>query len=386
MVTAYRIILIHHDCYQCAQALEAAVTRAIGDFPDISNLLKFSSEFADERIPQVVAYLASASGKSNPVVNDLIDTALDRGVAILPILPSASRDRPGEVSQQIPESIAHLNAAFWEGDGTQAVTSLLEMLGLIEKERKIFISYRRSETNALAIQLHTELVRRRFDVFLDRFTVEPGADFQRRLDQDLGDKAFVLLLESSGLRDSQWVQHEIAYAHSRRIEMLALTLPNTASSELVPSIDNAFRRCLDTSELSDIGTLSPSGLAEVLDKIELGHAHALRRRREQILGSVTAKLQATGCTCSPADDWCVMAHSPGGKSGLFWVTPRYPDPRDFHSLSRQHDRVKSAAELDDLQGAVVHDAGQLAADHQRLLDWLCGISGNRLATIATCVM
>ena len=381
MVTAYRIVLIHEGRHASAQALETAVHHAVSDFRDISELLDFSSTLSDEPTPQVVAYLASASGKSSRVVNDVIDAALDRDVSILPI---ASPDGPGDISWQLPDRIAHLNAASWAGDGTQVATSLLEMLGLVEKERKIFISYRRSETSALAVQLHTELVQRRFDVFLDRFAVEPGVDFQRRLDEDLGDKAFVLLLESPKLRQSRWVRHEIVYAHSRRIEILALTLPGTASSELVPTIDDAFRLRLDPSDLSDDGTLSPDGLALVLDKIELGHARALRRRREQILGSVTEKLQAAGCTCSPADDWCVMAHGPSGRSGLFWVTPRRPEPRDFHSLSRHHDRVKSDSGLDCLHSSVVHDAGRLAADHQNLLDWLSGISGRALATVATC--
>ena len=231
MVTMYRIVIIHEGCHASAKALETAVNRALSDFPDISNLLEFSSALTDERTPQVVAYLASVSGKSSPIVNGIIDTALDRDVSILPI---GNLDRPGEIGWQLPARIAHLNVAFWEGDGAQVATSLLEMLGLVEKERKIFISYRRSETSALAVQLHTELVQRRFDVFLDRFAVEPGVDFQRRLDEDLGDKAFVLLLESPELRDSRWVRHEIAYAHSRRIEILALTLPGTASSELGP--------------------------------------------------------------------------------------------------------------------------------------------------------
>ena len=304
---AYRIVLIHEGRHASAQALETAVHHAVSDFRDISELLEFSSTLSDEPTPQVVAYLASVSGKSSRVVNEVIDAALDRDVSILPI---ASPDGPGDITWQLPDRIAHLNAASWAGDGTQVVTSLLEMLGLVEKERKIFISYRRSETSALAVQLHTELVQRRFDVFLDRFAVEPGVDFQRRLDEDLGDKAFVLLLESPELRQSRWVRHEILYAHSRRIEILALTLPGTASSELVPTIDDAFRLRLDPSDLSDDGTLSLDGLALVLDKIELGHARALRRRREQILGSVTEKLQAAGCTCSPADDWCVVAHGP----------------------------------------------------------------------------
>ena len=381
MVKAYRIVLIHEGRHASAQALETAVHHAVSDFRDISELLEFSSTLSDEPTPQVVAYLASASGKSSRAVNEVIDAALDRDVSILPI---ASRDGPGDITWQLPARIAHLNAASWVGDGTQVATMLLEMLGLVEKERKIFISYRRSETSALAVQLHTALVQRRFDVFLDRFAVEPGVDFQRRLEEDLGDKAFVLVLESPELRDSRWVRHEIAYAHSRRIEFLALTLPGTDRSELVPAIDDAFRLRLSASHVSEEGSLSSDGLALVLDEIELGHARALRRRREQILGSVRKKLQDDGCTCSPADDWCVVAHEPSGRSGLFWVTPRRPEPTDFHSLSHHHDRVKIDSGLDCLHSSVVHEAGRLAEDHQNLLDWLSRISGRGLATVATC--
>ena len=136
-MTAYRIVLIHAGRHASAQALETAVAHALSDFPDISNLLEFSSTLSDEPTPQVVAYLASASGKSSRVVNDVIDAALDRDVSILPI---ASPHGPADVSRQLPDRIAHLNAAFWAGDGTQAATMLLEMLGLVEKERKIFIS------------------------------------------------------------------------------------------------------------------------------------------------------------------------------------------------------------------------------------------------------
>ena len=380
-MTAYRIVFIHEERHASAQALESAVTAALSDFPDVSKLLEFSSSLSDDRTPQVVAYLASATGKASRAVNDVIHAALVGAVSILPVV---GPDRPADVSGQLPDRIAHLNAAIWEGDGAGVATLLLEMLGLVERERKIFISYRRSETSVLAVQLHTELVQRRFDVFLDRFAVPPGVDFQRRLDEDLGDKAFVLLLESPDLRHSPWVRHEILYAHRRRIEILALTLPWTASTELVPTIDPAFRLRLDGSDLLADGTLSQDSLASVLDRIELGHARALRRRREQILGSVTEKLQADGCSCRPVDDWCIVARGPSGRSGLFWVTPRRPEPRDFHSLSRHHNRVKTDSGFDCLRSSVVHEAGQLAPDHQDVLDWLSGLTGTGLATLATC--
>ena len=80
----------------------------------------------------------------------------------------------GLESEVLPESLSHLHALIWEGAGLNIATALLRMLGLFETERKVFISYRRAETAELANQLHKELVRRRFDVFLDRFSVGTG--------------------------------------------------------------------------------------------------------------------------------------------------------------------------------------------------------------------
>ena len=381
VASSYRIVLLHQGLDSFARDVKDAVTSAASDLLGISKLLEFSGELSLDRIPQVVAYLASAESRDSEAVKQLIDVALNRDVSVLPIIHT---DRAEDIHGQLPTSIARLNAVLWSQRGANVATSLLEMLGLVETERKVFVSYRRTQTSELAVQLHTELVQRRFDVFLDRFSVEPGVDFQRRLDEDLGDKAFVLLLESSDLRESKWIRHEIAYAHARRIEILALTLPDTDRKQLVPSIDDAFRLRLRKNDILPDQTLSSNALGTILDAIELAHARALRRRREQILGSVYEKLRLEGSTCSPTDDWCVFAAAPNGKAGLFWVTPRRPEPKDFHSLSQQHARVKQIPGITKLKASVVHEAGQLAGDHQELLDWLSTLSGGGLATVGTC--
>ena len=376
----YRIVLAHRDQDVWAGHVKDAVLQAAEGLGDAATSLDVSSTLSEKGVPQVVAYLASEAGREDAGVTDVIEAALARDVAILPVVRA---DEDGSVTDKLPGSLRRLNATSWEEDGVAVATSLLRILGLVEAERKVFISYRQSETQELATQLHTTLVQRGFDVFLDRFSVEPGVDFQRRLEEDLGDKAFVLLLESDGLEESKWVRHEIAYAHARRIEILALPLPDC--THRVPAIDNAFRHTLAQGDVTGAGTLTLSALASTLNAIELAHARALWRRREQILGSVTQKLRMEGCECQPADDWCVLATRPGnGDSGLFWVTPRRPATTDFYGLSQQHDRVAGVGGLANLKGAVVHDAGRLADDHQELMGWLSHLSGRELATVGTC--
>ena len=373
-------MLVHRDQDALAGELEKAVSNAVEGMADVANRLEVSGRLVDEGIPQVVAYLASEAGRTDDTVNDVINAALALDVAILPVV---REEAGGSVTDHLPESLVRLNTALWQDGGVGVATSLLRILGLVEAERKVFISYRQSESSELASQLHRALVQRGFDVFLDRFSVDPGIDFQRRLEEDLGDKAFVLLLESDGLEDSKWVRHEIAYAHSRRIEILALTLPHCTIR--VRAIDEAFRLQLVEGDVVDNGILSPDALARTLDAVELAHAHALRRRREQILGSVRQKLRMEGCECLPTNDWCVLAtHSGSGDSGLFWVTPRRPTTKDFHGVSQQQIRLAAGGSVRNLKGAVVHDAGRLADDHQELMNWVADISEKELATIGTC--
>ena len=286
-------MLAHKDQDAWADDVKDAVLKAAEGLGDASASLDVSSDWSENGFPQVVAYLASEASREDAGVIQVMEAALASDVAILPIV---REDEDGSVTDKLPQPLRRLNAVWWKEDGV-AVSTLLRMLGRVEAERKVFISYRQSETRELATQLHTTLVQRGFDVFLDRFSVEPGIDFQRRLEEDLGDKAFVLLLESDGLKESRWVRHEIAYAHARRIETLALTLPDC--TKRVRAIDNAFRRELAQGDVTVRGTLTSGALASTLDAIELAHARALRRRREQILGSVTQKLRMGGMRMSP---------------------------------------------------------------------------------------
>ena len=377
--TAYRIVIAHRGLETLAKEVENAVKHSTRQLAGIADLLEFSSDLSNEDIPQVLVYLGNAAGRKSKCVRRVIDAALEHNVSIIPVFGA---NGTGGVTGGMPKQIRHLNAVSWSGNGVNVATSVLGMLGIVETERKVFISYRQSQTSELAVQLHTALAQRRFDVFLDRFSIKPGADFQRRLEEDLGDKAFMLLLESSDLHKSSWVRHEIAYAHAHRIEILALTHPHCRMP--MKSIDEAFRWRLSQKKFSSKGILSAQALQETLEQIELAHARALRRRREQILGSVTEKLRIDGCTCNPVDDWCVLAMGNNGHAGLFWVTPRRPEPRDFHSLNHQRQRVMREGEFAALKASVIHESGRLAKDHQKLLKWLSDVSNSGLGTVGTC--
>ena len=107
---------------------------------------------------------------------------------------------------------------------------------------------------------------------------------------------------------------------------------------------------------------------------------------EQILGSVTEKLRLSGCTCIPMGNWCVLANSNIGRSGLFLVTPRRPELKDFYNLSLQHKQLISISAAANTQTSVVHDTPRVPQDHENMLKWLSRVSGRGLDTIETCTV
>ena len=235
--------------------------------------------------------------------------------------------------------------------------------------RNTFLSYVRKESSLIAIQLHTALAQRQYDVFLDRFAVPPGTDFQERLDQDLVDKAFVVLLESENVQESRWVEHEVSYALGHAISILAVPLPGLAKRHLVPAINDSFRVRLDARDLDgDSSELNEGGLRKILDRIEWAHARALRRRRKKLIGSLRKSLELTGHDLAPVEEWTVLAKKNDDRR-IYTVTPRRPRPEDLFALGGIKGRLASQLPRASLGASLVHDAA-LSADHQDLLRWI----------------
>lgn len=363
----YRMVLVHREQHDLAREIGNAVLNATTAVLGRRDLLEIVENVPDSSSGSyvVVVYVGSSAGAGDPAVEDEMRRALASGFAILPVVRSTDT---GQVADSLPSLIEHLNAVGWQQDPAVVVATIMRLLGLVEDERRIFLSYVRRDSAVVAEQLHRALQERQFDVFLDRFSVPPGADFQRRLTEDLADKAFLLLLESNHVRESGWVQYEINYALTHRIGVLAATMPNVAEDLLAP-VDEAFRFRLASEDLND-QELTSTALDALLHRIEISHASALLRRREQLFGSLIAHLEATGCSCDPLTDWAIVARAEQRRSGAFLVTPRSPRAEDLWALDRIHNRAKSSTGIKDMAASLVHDVAHVNKDQAELLHWI----------------
>lgn len=318
-----------------------------------------------ERRPVVVLYLGDVAAAADAPILDVLEDARTRAFGVLPVVHDLA-----QVKRDIPALLQRLNAMSWDDDRDRVVEAVLIQLGIAERERKLFLSYRRQETSALALQLRRELGDRSYDVFLDRFSVPPGDDFQLRLDIELADKAFVLLLESESASESPWVEHEVSYALSHRLAMLALTLPNAQPDARFAAIDDAFRRVLKESDLTGTAgavdrELTPTALAKILREVELRHAHQIRARRRDLLGSVEEWLDRVGGAYRPVADWALASVDPRGAEQVWLVTPRAPVPADLREVDLLRQGVGAHC-----KGVVVHETPVLDRNHQALIEWI----------------
>lgn len=309
---------------------------------------------------------------------------------VMLVLPPGKYEDQFDLAIQADDThlLRRINAASWAKTITEALPAILARAEITSNVCRVFISYRRLETLPVALQLFDRLVREGFDVFLDRFSIPPGYDFQRRLNQELEDKSMVVLLESKSLKDSKWTQHEIDFAKRHRLGMLALRMPDVTDKAALPSIATDAREDVVPTDfvgpiksVDDPATggkvdqwpeLESKAIDRVVAKIKASHAQALFRRRHRLRADVVAALnaepgvQAQYSAVGPLDVVC------GADEHVVWLTTRPPEVDDFRSvhgalLARSSPALNSRA-------IIVGPQAALEPDRQDRLQWLRDVS------------
>lgn len=201
-----------------------------------------------------------------------IDALLRSGVPILPI--ASAKDHIGT---EIPNQLKPLNCMTYTGDGPQRIsTALLECVGLLPRQRRVFVSYRRDDAREAALQLFNSLSARVFDVFLDTHGIAPGEDFQAVLWHRLCDSDVLIMLDTPGYFESRWTNAEYGRALAKGISVLRVGWPSVNPS---PRTATASRVDLTANEV-DIATghLSGEAIDRICTHLEVvrGQSHAVQ--------------------------------------------------------------------------------------------------------------
>jgi TIR domain len=195
-----------------------------------------------------------------------------RAVPILPVVSDLAR-----VQQEIPEVLRPLNCLDYRQGGAQRVaTALLECCGLLPRQRRVFLSYRRDEARTAAVQLFDELSARGFDVFLDTHGVAPAADFQTTLWHRLCDSNVLIMLDTPNYFASRWTNAEFGRALAKDIAVLRIGWPDATPS---PRTATASRAELTAEEIDlATGRLADNAVSRICSQLETvrSESHAVR--------------------------------------------------------------------------------------------------------------
>jgi hypothetical protein len=290
-----------------------------------------------------------------------------------------------------------LNAFFYQTEIVEAVATVLSAADVTNDVHRLFISYRRLETQPLAEQLFSELSKVGFEVFLDRFSVPAAAQFQRRLHHELAEKSMVLLLESDRFAESIWSAEEIAYCKQYRLGLFAVRMPHGAVPDQanpnhkkpttkLPDIDDDLRETLDIEDFEpgeypktingsapgdppflQWGPLSQTALKRIVDEIKLRHDQAQLRRLETIRKDMIGALKLAKASSYGIRADGMLSVDCGAKKYAIWITTRPPELPDFHVTYAGSQTPAGTT------GVIVGHRQLLEPDVHRRLSWLSGV-------------
>jgi hypothetical protein len=238
------------------------------------------------------AFAAVYFGGDNLTDLDLAQELLRASAAIIPTVAA-----DGDFGRQIPVFLRSANGLKRRADDptmTELAAALLECVGLLRRQRRVFVSYRRIESRAAALQLHDLLAARSFDVFLDTHDIRPGDPFQDVLWHRLVDSDVMVMLDTPGYFDSRWTRQEIGRAKAKDIQVLRVIWPEHTPSKLTDMAETIY---LDASELEGSDGPIKSAVAEmVVLQVERLRSRSIAARYMSITGKLRADVEKIGAT------------------------------------------------------------------------------------------
>ena len=323
-------------------ALDAALAQqSIGLGLSVSTRAVTGTVSSTRRSPLV--YLLGTSDRVDVTEPSLATAATNRFV--LPIAKNAP------AAGELPKALRAVNALLCShfGDAgwpVAAADEILSQLWLARTRLKVFVSYKRSDSEGVADQLHMQLTKRGYDAFRDDCSIARGADFQRELHFWLNDADLILLLVTPDLAESEWVLEEIELAKSAQVGVLAVVWPEAAvllrkrtkkAQRLREAVDRFLRHdrlSLARTDFRGTGErrrLKEAALQVVIQEALRARNDGLSRRLGHMLPAAREQLAAEGRVRRTRRLGELVVT---GKTleTLVWVTPYRPAVDQFWEL------------------------------------------------------
>ena len=318
-----------------------------------------------------------------------LNSAVTQSQVVLPVYDKAHNE--GEAfRRQVPDVVSQYHAFAWEGnDSSREIANIiLENLGLTERERKVFISYRRSDGTGFADQLFDKLHRFGFRVFKDDYSIEHGREFQKALMQNMDEIGYLVFVETEESHSSPWIRQELNYAVKKHYGVAVVRFETqTGISKTTDTTGEALGQTIFSVKQSDLRTRKYPGNKKfpifkqrILNRIKQfvidTHAERLVARKKYFFNSIVEKCHDIDKRFSIYQQWRIIVHEYiYGKPVMIGICPRTPRPIDLFQL--EQDMLQARREFPDLNleyAILVHDAEHYEEQTIAINYW--SLSGN----------
>jgi hypothetical protein len=329
----YQLILLG-DNLELFESIKLEISKRFDELKLIQDLLKIiTKDNISDYIGAEPAYVIYSGHKANldAITLGILENQKLDGNIILPVFIS-------DFNNEIPDVINKLNGLRLQDNVTKISNLILEGFELLRKSRKIFISYKRSESSNVAIQLYEALEANNFDVFLDTHSVDKGEEFQEELWHRMTDCDVILMLNTKEFLKSEWCNKELEKAHLKRIGIVHLLWPDCEFENFAQLAHSMRLKNSDFdkplfSGLSK-GRLDAPIVNDVIRLVESTRARNLASRQDALITDFTQAGHNNNVDLNLQFSRYVTQELPSGKRIVYIPTVGIPQSINCHNSQR----------------------------------------------------
>lgn len=303
---------------------------------------------------------------------DITNKLLQDGVMILPIYFG---EYEGAFSKEIPCILANQNGILYKEEELSRISNIiLEAFELLRNTRKVFISYKRSESTSVAIQLYEALESYNYDVFLDTHSIGKGDAFQDELWHRMTDCDVIVMLNTPNFLESHWCKEELAEAGSKQIGIVQLVWPNHLIKDIDKGSYLSFPIQLKNTDFisniydnKDNSKLVDETLKKIIQKVESVRARNLAARQDNLITEFRSIAQQCGRNVIVQPEKFLTEILESGKKVIYIPTIGIPQSTNCQSAEIRHEFEKDS---DNTCIKLIYDDLRIRDKWLKHLDWL----------------
>lgn len=234
---------------------------------------------ADNTLPVLYLFYAKTEEEQKFKSENL--TSMEYNLQVLPVIKNIK-----DCGKCIPEEIRSTNAMeLKDSDPIEKLKNfVLRYFGLLDVNRKIFISYKRDDCEGLAKKLYDELNKKNFVPFLDSYVIEPGVIFQDYLKHELADSELMVFINSKDYEQSKWCKEELTAASELQVGIVQLRF-----NESKDILESAFSRIVNLGGMKGKEEEYAEAIPHIIDEIERYRAIGFELRRKSLVALMREK-------------------------------------------------------------------------------------------------